>query len=146
MPASLLINEEMDLIHSFGGAEQYLSIRAGRSTSDVMQLLIAPLKMPVSGAVQYVVRNKTSVSYSGVEVVIDDVAQVLDITVTTVRDPQTSARNFLIKLENNVSQQHVSGEVIHLDADAAGRIKSLENELNFSGESPVDHRGTGKLE
>ncbi len=135
MPASLLISDEMNLIHSFGGAEQYLSIRAGRSTTDILDLLIAPLKMPVSSALQYVVRKKTSVSYTGVEIEIDDVPQVLDITVTTLRNPQTSASHFLIKLDTNDSRREASGDIVRLDADAASRIRSLENELSFSQES-----------
>ena len=48
VPSSILLNEHHELIHSFGDARRYLQIPEGKATTDILKMLVNPLRIAVS--------------------------------------------------------------------------------------------------
>jgi two-component system, chemotaxis family, CheB/CheR fusion protein len=141
MPPGLLINEKRELLHAFGGAERFLSLKSGRPSGDVLDLLDRELRTAVTGAVQRVLRDRTAVSYSGVRVTQDDREQKMRVTVEPVPNPRSKYAQLLILIEsleeplpvNDASPaSEMDGDMQQMSAD---RIEALESELRYTKEN-----------
>src|SRR3569623_623037 len=66
MPPGLLVDETGVLIDTFGGAEKLLKFRPRRPTQNALELLGDELRTVVGGAMQRAIKDRRSVSYSGV--------------------------------------------------------------------------------
>ena len=81
MPPGLLINEQRELLHTFGGAQRYLRRQCGASTTDVMEMLEHDLRTAVTGAFQRAIKENAPVSYSAVKCQTDQGEQQLRVAV-----------------------------------------------------------------
>ncbi len=141
MPPGILINEKRELLHAFGGAERYLQVKPGRPTSDVLDLFDRELRTAVTGAVQRVLRDKTTVSYSGVRVQTGDQEEKLRVSVEPLENPRSRFSQLLIIMEP-ITKPAVEADRTHVgDVDedmrqmSEDRIDTLEDELRYSKES-----------
>lgn len=142
MPAGLLITENRELLHTFGGAERYLQARGGRPTDDVLDMLDRELRTAVTGAVQRVLRDRTAVSYSGVRVNLGGTEQRLRVAVEPIDNPQSQRAQLMILMEpiQDPASGSADGPVpLVVDDDvqqiAVERIDSLEGELRYTKEN-----------
>jgi len=68
MPPSLLVSPDREVLHVFGGASRYLHVKDGRPSSDLLEVLIPALKLPLAGALQRVRKAGEPITFTGVEV------------------------------------------------------------------------------
>ena len=66
MSPSFLIDEQGQLIHSFGGAQRFLQFRGGRVSTSIMDIIHEDLKTAVSGALQHAAKEQKEVRYTGI--------------------------------------------------------------------------------
>src|SRR5262249_9574062 len=66
MPPSVLIDDSYQLMHSFGGAERLLRVRAGRPSTNILDLVEDGIKPALLGALQHAYRERTAVRLTGV--------------------------------------------------------------------------------
>src|SRR5205085_6311063 len=52
MPPSLLVNDQAELVHAFGGASKFLRVKDGRQGLDAFEMVDAELKMVLMGGLQ----------------------------------------------------------------------------------------------
>jgi signal transduction histidine kinase/DNA-binding response OmpR family regulator len=137
MPPSLLVDDSMQLVHTFGGAERYLSFRSGRVTTDMLQVIHENLKTTISGAIQHAAKENAPVSYTGLRFPGPEGEELLHLTVHPLLDPTSKARYFHLKLESLGKASPEAGAASHVDLDQMTRdhIASLENELRTSREN-----------
>lgn len=139
MPPSLLINEKHELLHAFGGAERYLQPKGGRPSGDVLDMLDRELRTAVIGAIQRALRDRASVSYSGVCVNIGDLKQKIRIVVEPIDNPRSKIAQLLICIDPIGQPGAVTAESGAADQDmrqvSEDRIDTLESELRHAQEN-----------
>ena len=141
MPPGLLINENRELLHAFGGAERYLHPKGGRPSDDVLDLLDRELRTAVTGAVQRALRERTSVSYTGVRVSNRDGQQQLRVAVEPIDNPRSKFAQLLIVMEPITPTIPAEDASIASTADenmrqmSEDRIDTLEGELRYTKEN-----------
>ncbi len=72
VPSSLLVNERRELVHAFAGAGRFLKVPNGRPSSDVLDMVGPELRLPMAGAMQRALKERTSVVYDGLNLTLAD--------------------------------------------------------------------------
>ena len=138
MPPSFLVDEDFELLHTFGGAERFLARRGGRTTTKLIELIHPDLKTSLSGALQHSLKDGSAVRYTGVRVKIGEVGQQVHLIVQPLTDPRTKVANLLVKLEAAdpvVAPREDVDEELSVDDLTQEHIRSLEVELRFTREN-----------
>jgi two-component system CheB/CheR fusion protein len=138
MPASLVVDENNQLVHSFGGVNELLRVPVGRATSNALDLLSPDLRTVVVGAMQRVNKTGQAVTFNRVTINQGDAQRDVRVTVRPILLRPGSASYTLIVLEEGnaapVAAENVATS-IEIDDVARERIDVLETELRFSRES-----------
>ncbi len=137
MPPSLLVNERLELVHSFGHAGRYLVIRDGRHSVDVLDLLHEDLRTPLAGALQRAASRKQPVVYKGVNLRLAETEEHLNVTVEPLLDDSTGVQYILVTFESMDVKAASSGKIDEMDMGEASReyLESLEGELRYTKEN-----------
>ena len=98
MPPSLLINADRQLLHVFGSAQVYLTLRPGRPSSDIIDSLVESLRIPAAGSIDLIESNGQPVRLR--DLWVDEVRPPhwIDLSVRTIVDPITNDQFYLIEL------------------------------------------------
>ena len=138
VPPSLLINEENELVHSFGNSRQYLQQPEGKATLDVLRMVHGDMRIALGSALQKARSKREIVVLKSVPIVEGENRRLLKI----IAKPYLKAKEMfvLILLEEEaegpiVVAKQPDGEAFEVDQQAGERIMSLERELAFSKES-----------
>ena len=86
MPPSILVDEKYDLLHTFSGAERFLSIRGGRHSSSLLDVVEMQLRTPIAGALAQAEKTDGEVKYSGIKLADAEDSEQLRIVVKPVHD------------------------------------------------------------
>jgi two-component system CheB/CheR fusion protein len=138
MPPALLVDENFDLLHAFGGAERFARLRSGRPSTNILELVDEDLKTSLSGALSQAERMQQPVRYSGVTLRTEQGEELHRLVVEPFHDARSNRTHFLVRLESlggSPREEHgVDGE---LDIRKLSReyIGSLEDELRFTKEN-----------
>ena len=143
MPPSILVDEKYELLHTFSGAERFLTLRGGRHTSNLLEIVVKELRTPIIGALTQAEKTDGEVKYSGIHLGSGEDAEQLKLVVKPVHDHITKVTTYLIRFEPMVvlptAKPIVSSEgaenTINLTALSEERILSLETELRFTREN-----------
>ena len=138
MKPSFLVDEQGQLIHSFGGAERFLQIRGGRISTSILDVIHQDLKTSVSGALQHAAKERKEVCYTGISVKTSIGQEQIRLVVDPIRDPRTEVVHTLISIEPIVDAPNIDsklGEDIDVSELARSQISVLENELRFTKEN-----------
>jgi two-component system CheB/CheR fusion protein len=137
LPPSYLLDEKLHIVHIFGGGEQFLRLRSGRTSTYFLDLIEEEAKTSFAGAINHVVQKATSVNYTGIR--MRDAEGNLrshQVSVQPIYDQRTKANYFFIKLTEQKTPELIQdGEAIQLDAITRDHIDSLEVELRFTQEN-----------
>jgi two-component system CheB/CheR fusion protein len=136
MPPGLLVNDRRQLVHAFGAASRYLTIRTGRTTADMLDLVHDDLKLPLAGAVQRATKDRVSVVYSGVPLKTGEGEERLKVVVDPILNRHGNLTHLFISLEGNASPSSPV-EPTNIAAEQASRdfVTSLESELHYTREN-----------
>lgn len=139
MPPSFLVDEQFELVHTFGGAERFLQRRGGRTSTSIIDLIHPDLKTSLSGALQHALKDDSAVRYTGIRVQHDEsnVEQV-HLVVQPMHDPRTKVINLVVKLESVSPAIAELPDVVNdlcVDDLTQEHIQSLETELRFTREN-----------
>jgi signal transduction histidine kinase len=136
MPPALLVTDRRQLVHAFGTSSRYLTVRPGRASTDVLDLLSDDLKLPLAGALQRAAKDRTPVVYSGVPVSTPEGDERLKITIEPLLNRHANLTHLLISLETSAAAP-VPAAPTNIEADQASRdfVTSLESELHYTREN-----------
>jgi two-component system CheB/CheR fusion protein len=142
MPPSFLVNEERQLVDSFGGAEKLFRVGKRRPSMNILDLLEGELRTVVAGAIQRALKNEGPVRYTGVPVSDGDGTRRCVLSAQTFLNPRTSSSHVLVSIENETPEErrravttesqssHVA--VAHISQE---RLDTLEAELSYTRET-----------
>jgi two-component system CheB/CheR fusion protein len=135
MPPSLLVDENRVLVQAFGGASQFLHIRDGRLSTDLLDMVDADLRMALAGAVQRALRDSAPIVYKGLRVQQGDAQRVVDITVKPIRHRRTNRLYTLISLEEADLASAPAAREIEFRQASDEQLQTLETELRYTKEN-----------
>ena len=138
MPPSFLVDEQGQLIHSFGGAERFLQIRGGRLSTGIMDIIHVDLKTSVAGALQHAAKEQKEIRYNGISVHTGMGLEHVRLLVVPIRDPRTEVINTLISIEPIEKPAEVLpplSEDVDVSELTRNHVAMLENELRYTKEN-----------
>ncbi|KAA1259599.1 Aerobic respiration control sensor protein ArcB [Rubripirellula obstinata] len=140
MPPSLLIDENRNLIESFGGAQKFLRFPSRQPSLDILDLVDKSLRTTLSGAISRTLKDNQPVRYSNVMLRVDEGEQAYNLTVTPILHSSISGKHHVISFEATAGAAAVVSEATvesydgELDA-SRDHIRQLEDDLRYSREN-----------
>ena len=130
MPACVVIDEDNELVHSYGDLTGFLSIPAGMATLDIFLLLRNDLKIPVSTVLQNARTTDKRAGYEKVPVQIGDEPEYISIVADPIADHVGKKTGYIavsFLRKDDVPAQGLN--LYNIDTAASQRISDLEQEL-----------------
>jgi len=137
MPPGFLITDRRQLVHSFGGAGQFLVHKDGRPTSDMLELVDGDLKLVLAGSIQRAAKDQNPVVYNGVRISTPAGERKFRLTVKPIANRHSNLTHFYIALEDGGAAPQITRTPDEIDAGEASReqLDSLESELRHTREN-----------
>lgn len=132
LPATVVINEKNELIHTYGDTTNVMHFSVGRYTSNLFDLITEALKIPVSTLLKESRDKKRKAQYRDIRFAGERENAVINLTVAPAsRNNSVSENLYAIVFSQN--QQEDAGDVdsvvYDVDRVSSQRITDLEQEL-----------------
>ncbi|WP_084536800.1 chemotaxis protein CheB [Azospirillum halopraeferens] len=135
VPPCLLVNEQLNILHVFGDAGPILRVPAGEATLSVLKLLPASVAMVAGTALNRVFRSSEEFALANIPVKDREGLSAISLRVKPFASRKSGRRYALVLLEPTVRAVPPADTPFDLNADAAERIRGLEQELMSRGEN-----------
>ncbi|WP_244560645.1 chemotaxis protein CheB [Azospirillum oryzae] len=136
VPPCLLVNEQMTIMHVFGDASSLLKVPAGEATLNVLKMLPSSVAMVTGTALNRAFRSGEEFALSNIPVKDREGVAAISLRVQPYVARKTGRRFALVVLDRaNMLPLSVPDSDFDLNADAAERIRGLEQELLSRGEN-----------
>lgn len=136
VPPCLLVNEQMNIMHVFGDASSLLKVPPGEATLNVLKMLPSSVAMVTGTALNRAFRSGEEFALSNIPVKDREGVAALSLRVQPYVARKTGRRFALVVLDRaNMLPLSVPDSDFDLNADAAERIRGLEQELLSRGEN-----------
>ncbi len=130
MPACVLVDEDNNLIRSYGDLGDFLSIPAGAATLDIFMLLRNDLKIPVSTVLQNARTSGERAGYDKVPVKIGDTKETITIVADPIFERSGHQTDYIaVSFLRGAGAEPQGLETYSIDTAASRRIADLEQEL-----------------
>lgn len=136
MPPSLLVTPDHQIEHVFAGASKFLSMREGRPSTDVLQMLPDSLRVAVANGIKRAGEDGTRIVYAGLQCEIAGEMSTYRVTIKPTRNRKSRRTDFLVSFADSAIEL-LSELETEVDAGFANieRVLSLEDELRDTRES-----------
>ncbi|MBA3684419.1 MAG: PAS domain-containing protein [Planctomycetes bacterium] len=126
VPAALVVNEDQEVVHSFGPVDRFLKLPTGKPSFAITKMAPRELALALGTGIRRVFTDRTTIVYDDLpgKAEADSRSVRLTIKPLPLRDGVPALA--LIVFENGVARR---AEPFHLDAQANHRIRDLEHEL-----------------
>lgn len=132
LPASIIVNNNNDIVHFFGNSTDYIDIAPGKATFNLFSLIVKDLKLITSTAINRCRETSAPVSYTDIAVDTHAGRRTITLSVQPVGAQSNSGLVALLFMERSVSELSGPVEKYDVDTTAAQRIIDLEHELQVS--------------
>ena len=136
MPASVILNEQNEVLHFFGNCLDYMSISPGKASFNLFSILNKDVSLAASTALSRCRAENISVTYTGVAVDTVSGQRVIDLSVHPIPMPgkKDSGLIAMIFQDHRTVETEADGisEKYDINTTAARRITDLEQELQES--------------
>lgn len=134
---SVVINEQREIVHTFGDASQFLRLRRGKPSLDVLEMLRDDLKLAAAGAIHRAMRERKRVVFADVRThTIDDGALLVNVVATPVTTAHDGMSYTLVSFEPSelpiVAEEQSESDLVAASRD---RVETLETELRHTKEN-----------
>ena len=133
----LIVDREHQLLHVYGNSDDILTVPQGKLTREVINLVVAPLKLPLNTALHRAKKENQPVLYTGIPLDGKDrESRQVNLKVTYKESSKLAGDFLIVKIENEVKPIVASsGSPFKPDSEASQRIFQLEFELNQTREN-----------
>jgi two-component system CheB/CheR fusion protein len=142
MPASVLVDDALNVLHVFSGAERFLKVAEGRASAHLLDLLHPKLRSMVARCARVALNEGAEARSEAVSLELDGQRGEYRASVRPLRDARTKTVDLLVGIES--AQLAAEGaanppSVVAAPADgdliARDDISALEAELRFTKEN-----------
>jgi two-component system CheB/CheR fusion protein len=135
---AILINANREIVHTFGNANQYLRLRPGYPSLELLDLLEVDLRMAVGAALHRAAKEKVAVSLNNVHTSLGSHGRLVKVTVIPLPPGRRTGSHAIVQfmeVESPAMPAQTIGKNLNLDQAARDHIQSLEEELRFVREN-----------
>ena len=133
LPASVIVDEQNNVIHFFGSYSDYLNIAPGKATFNFFSLINKDLSLVSSTAINRCRSENTPVTYTEISVDCPSGSKNIDMSVYPVSGTgKGTLIAILFKEHSEQTEQTGIREKYDINQTAAPRITDLEHELQVS--------------
>ena len=136
VPPSIVVDENYNLVHTFGDISSYLSIPAGKVSLNVLTLVRQELSVILRTIIHKVIKENKKFVYKDVPLKGIDKGKSLKVIVYPFAGKEDKLRMFLVVFEEfllSVSREALDEGIISKDVDQ--HILDLEQELQYTKEN-----------
>ena len=133
----LIVDREHELLHVYGNSEGILTVPQGKLTRDVINMVVAPLKLPLNTALHRAKKENKSVLYTGIQLYPKSAdSRHVNLRVTYKESNKLAGDFLVVNLENDLEPTVPQvGKPFKPDSEASQRIFQLEFDLNQTREN-----------
>ncbi|HET9934259.1 MAG TPA: chemotaxis protein CheB [Polyangiaceae bacterium] len=133
LPASILIDDHGELLHTFAGATRFLRLREGRQALDVYEMVDPELKMLLLTGVQRAMQEDAAIVFNGVRCE----EGVCKLTIRRIRNKKTPAAHILVSFEVTDGAGEPPPNQVEIDIRQISReqLGAIEAELTRTKEN-----------
>ncbi|NYZ11794.1 PAS domain-containing protein [Azospirillum sp. RWY-5-1] len=135
VPPTLLVNEQMAILHVFGDASSYLRMPSGEATLNALKLLPSSVGLVAGTALTRCFRMGEEFALSNIPVKDREGMTAASLRIRPFTSRKTGSRYALMLLEPVSAPPERMDSDFDLNEDAAERIRGLEQELMSRGEN-----------
>jgi len=138
LPITLIVNQQLEILHTFGEPGDLFRIPSGKIANDVVKMAHPDLAIPLSTALQRGLQRGEEVVYNNVRLQVRGTAETYTLRIkplNTARHYEPLLAVFLIPQQAPAATSEAEAEPYDLDREAQQRILDLEQELQFSREN-----------
>jgi len=137
LPPSVLVNERLEIVHTFGEASGFLRLQTGSPSLQLLDMLADDLRMPVGAAVHRATREKQVVTFRNIAARLGSEPMTLNISALPIPATRRSPLHLLIRFEpTEVPKQPPQSLIDPTLAEATREhVEALEAELRFAKEN-----------
>lgn len=140
MPASVVINYQMEIVQFRGTTDLFLTHPKGKATFNIIKMARPEIAFELRNAISKVIKTKQRVRKSGIELKINATLKIISLEVVQLKIESDEPLLLVLFTEQEqieiFSQQHESGKNNSLAKDR--RIKKLEEELAAARADALD--------
>ncbi|HKY38058.1 MAG TPA: chemotaxis protein CheB [Polyangiaceae bacterium] len=139
VPPSLLVNDNNELVHAFGGASRFLKLQDGRQILDILELVDGDLKTLLTAGLKRCRKAQEPLVFRGVRLSETDSAQLSKVTLRPIKSRGAGTPHILISIEVAADGQSERPRAAQVELDVSQisheRMGSLEEELKYTKEN-----------
>ncbi len=138
IPLSVIVNEEMTVLHIFGDPRDFFRVPSGKVVYDITKMARKDLAIPLATGIQKALRNKSELVYTNVSFNDRDERKNATLRILPLPDKkgfESLAAVFFEEMKAEKNLLSSNKEVYDIEQDVRQRIKDLEQELQFAREN-----------
>ncbi len=136
LPPSVLVNEHLEIVHTFGDASRFLRLRKGAASLQLSDMLVEKLRTAVAAAIHRSSREKQTVTFSHVETRSGEASETINLTVTPLPVTRRMGQHTLIQFEQaDVALPPPRPTASSLSDATMDHVEALESELQYTKEN-----------
>lgn len=140
VPPCAIVDDNRQLVHTFGELTTYLRIPTGRMELDIIKMAKEEIAIPLGTALQAAIRERTTVSYNAITVAdTDGNSHTITLTVRTIVNHDSPRFAILFERETDRDSADATDLPVprnfDLDESVRRRISDLEGELKYTKEN-----------
>jgi two-component system, chemotaxis family, CheB/CheR fusion protein len=134
--ACILVSEQGEMLHIFGGAERFLKPRRGRPSNHLLEMVDESLRSAVSVAFHHATTKGETVRNVATRYDGRDGAENVTILVEPLNDGGSDPNNILVSIEATRREvRAMTEDEISVNEMNRSRVEGLETELKYSQEN-----------
>ena len=138
LPLSIIVNEQLDILHIFGDATDFFKVPSGRMEFTINKMAIKELAIPLATGIQQVFKSNHELIYSNVKISTPDATRKISLRIIPMprkKDHEDLVAVFFENSKDPAKTTETHTQVHDIDEDVQQRIQDLEQELQFSNEN-----------
>jgi two-component system CheB/CheR fusion protein len=139
VPLTMVVNDQMELLHVLGDATGILRYPSGRVVNDISRIALKELSIPLSTGIQKAFNRNEEIRYTNIRIHKTDATRTLDMRIKPFPQKKGQKPLAAVFIENVERKRGANTDpettAYDVDKDAAQRIQDLEQELQFTREN-----------
>ncbi len=139
IPASIIVNEDHEILHTIGETSEYLNIPQGKLENNIAKMVHKDLSIPISTGLQKVFNKQTEIKFSNITLHKNNRTLKTSLILKPImpkRGQQNLAAVFFETIsEKKKGREEIDRQSYDLDQEAKHRINDLEQELQYTREN-----------
>ena len=135
MPPGLLVDEKLNLLHTFGGAGRLLRVKDGRPSRSVLDMVAPEVRMPLTGALNRCLKERTEVAWTSAPTGSEEDRSRVVVKPLTGRNVEPTCLLVSFDTVSPPSSTDSNRREVQIDDISQEQLESLEHELQHTRES-----------